>query len=703
MGILAPLALIGLLSVPLIVAFYMLRLRRPQHQVSSTYLWQHLVRDVEANAPWQRLRRSLLLLLQILLAVILAFLVARPFAERPAALAHDLVLIVDASASMAATDEFPTRLAAAKRAAQEQVANVPAGGRVSVIAAAETAQLVANEATDRGRITRAIESIEQSTGPGNLDDALKLAGKLAERTIGAQILVVTDDAGTSVPDLRLSVPVKVVTVGRERHNQAVAALAVRADPSGLKRTVFISVANYSDQDATRRLQVLADGTPVTARDLLLRPLSRADVVIDELPAGTRIVEARLAPPAEGGTVGPPDRLALDDTAWAVVPPDKPRFVLYVGPGTTYIINALSYLPNVELYGTTAEGYAATAADPLFANYDLVVFDGFLPPTLPSRPILAFAPPRTSPLGEVVGPLRSVSLGMLPIDEPLLRGVDLTRLHIIGSNERFLTQEMVLPDWARAVIPGGDGPLLYAGLRDGLPTAVFAFDVHNSDLPLQVAWPILVSNLAGELLGGGTATRDPLSPASPIEIPLPAGAVGVRVTLPDGTIEELAPGATGAGAVTFVGTRQLGVYRAEHIPDPDASPSPSLPPTASPAPTQTPGGSPAASPGASPTPNLIDATPDEPLLFAVDLFAPDESNISPGNGGRIAALGTDQGGQPIEQGTARDELWPLVAMLALAFLLVEWLVYERDGARRLLKGLRSAVPSRIALPGRGRAG
>ena len=59
MGLLAPLALIGLVSVPIIVAFYMLRLRRPERPVSSTFLWQQLVRDVEANAPWQKLRRSI--------------------------------------------------------------------------------------------------------------------------------------------------------------------------------------------------------------------------------------------------------------------------------------------------------------------------------------------------------------------------------------------------------------------------------------------------------------------------------------------------------------------------------------------------------------------------------------------------------------------------------------------------------------------
>src|SRR3972149_4355904 len=142
MGLLAPLALIGLLAVPLIVAFYMLRLRRPEPPVSSTYLWQQLVRDVEANAPWQKLRRSLLLLLQLILAVVFAFLVARPFSEHPAGLARDLVLVIDASASMSATDVFPDRLSAAKRLAIEQMTQVPSDGRVSVVAATETARVV---------------------------------------------------------------------------------------------------------------------------------------------------------------------------------------------------------------------------------------------------------------------------------------------------------------------------------------------------------------------------------------------------------------------------------------------------------------------------------------------------------------------------------------------------------------------------------
>ena len=71
MPFLAPIALAGLAFVPLVVAFYLLKLRRDERVVPSTLLWQRLVTDVEANAPWQRLRRSLLLLLQLLLLLLL--------------------------------------------------------------------------------------------------------------------------------------------------------------------------------------------------------------------------------------------------------------------------------------------------------------------------------------------------------------------------------------------------------------------------------------------------------------------------------------------------------------------------------------------------------------------------------------------------------------------------------------------------------
>src|SRR5918997_1223896 len=104
MSLLAPGALFLSLLVPVIVAMYLLKLRRDERTVSSTFLWRRMVRDVEANAPWQKLRRNILLLLQLLVLLALMFALARPFIRTTGISGKNLIIVVDRSASMAATD-----------------------------------------------------------------------------------------------------------------------------------------------------------------------------------------------------------------------------------------------------------------------------------------------------------------------------------------------------------------------------------------------------------------------------------------------------------------------------------------------------------------------------------------------------------------------------------------------------------------------
>ena len=694
MPFLAPIALAGLLFLPLIVVFYLLKLRRDERRVSSTYLWRQLVQDVEANAPWQRLRRSLLLFLQLLLVIALALLAARPFLERPAGLARDLVLVIDASASMSATDELPNRLEAAKAAARKALDGLPSDGRVSVVVAAGTARVIANETTDRGRLERAIASVEPTAYSGGLDDALKLASKLADRHAGTEILLVTDAALASPPAVTLSAPLKVMSVGRDRANQAIVALAVRSDPSSITRSLFVSVANYDTTTADRQLEISVDGSLIDSRGVYIDPLSRADVVIDDLPAGARVVEAHLSGGDDempAGATG--DRLALDDTAWAIVPQTRLRTILLVGPGNAYLQSALALLPDVELYGTTAADYAKTTGKDLF---DLVIFDGYLPAELPRNTILAIAPPATSALGTVTGTLTAPVIGQTDPSEPLLRYVDLSTTHVAKA------QQLVLPSWARTVIPGPrDAPLLYVGDRDGSPTAVLAFDLHQSDLPLQVAFPILVANVVGELFGQTAEPIGARAPGSPVELALPPEADGLRITRPDGSVSDVAASISGAGSVTFADTNALGVYRVETVAGASASPSASPSAGSSPSPIATSPTSPAPS-GSPPSGVTAGASNGSgPLYFAVDLFDEGESNITPGNGAALEALGAPASGGPAATGISRDELWFPLALLALAVLLVEWLVYERDGAVRLRRALAERFGGARAVLARGR--
>jgi Ca-activated chloride channel family protein len=695
-----PLALLALLFVPAVVAMYLLRLRRTRTIVPSTLLWQRLAADVEANAPWQRLRRSLLFLLQLLLVIILAFLAARPFLERPAGLARDIVLIVDTSASMAATDVAPDRLGAARAAALEALKDLPAGGKVSVIEAGRTARIVAAGTSDLGRVRQAIDSIRPTASRGDLGDALALAQQLAVQSGDAEVLVATDAALAVPPTTRVEAPIRVLNVGDPKgsRNQAIVALAVRTAPSGVSRSVFISLANLDLEAATRRVEVWGDDRLVEARTVKIDAQSRSDVIVDNVGDADHpvsVVDVRLVA-ADETTGTRPDLLATDDRAWAVVPPDRQRNILIVGEGDPYLETALSYLPHSRLFGLKPSQYPGGAVRTDGTSWDLIVFDGTLPATLPPTPILAIAPPATSGLGEVSGTLKNPAIGSLGTDEPVLRYVDLSTTHIASA------KQLVLPAWARTVIPGPKGaPLLYSGIRAGLPAAVLAFAPRESDLPLQVGFPILIANLTGELLGGSSAPAAAVKPGDPVALSVPRGATSLRVARPDGTTVELAPGTAGGLTVTFTQTDQLGVYTATPIFPPSAS----TPPSAGPSATTTPSPSPAASgsgavPAANPSgpPGGVGADPTLPILFAVDLFDVDESAIAPGPNRILEDLGRARPAPgasgapgsgadvPADRPAARDELWIPIVLLVLVGLCVEWTLYHRDAVQRAWRGI-----------------
>jgi hypothetical protein len=381
----------------------------------------------------------------------------------------------------------------------------------------------------------------------------------------------------------------------------------------------------------------------------------------------------------------------------------------VGEGDPYLETALSYLPNVELYGVSPDEYGPATERKDGRPWDLVIFEGTLPTTLPRSPILAIGPPRSSPLGEVTGTLEDPGIGSLDPDEPVLRYVDLSTTHIAEA------QRLDAPEWARTIIPGPRGaPLLYAGLRDGLPTAVLAFEPRRSDLPLQVAFPILLANLTGELLGGSAAPTEAVEPGTPVQLVIPAGAASLTVTHPDGRVTELVPSTTGGSTVTFAGTAEPGIYTVTPIRDTDAAADPSASSagaTPRPAASASAGAIPPASPGASAVVSPAD-DPFAPVRFAVDLFDVDESTIAPGSAAAIEALGTDAGagaspapgqagGEAVERPTTRDELWVPIVLLVLLALTVEWALYHRDGLVRVRRSLeaRFGRGGRDARPGR----
>ena len=158
---LTPLALAGgLLALPILL-LYMLRLRREELEVPSIMLWQQLLQDTEANTPWQRLRRNLLLLLQLLILAALVLALARPFIIVPAPGSGQIVLLLDASASMNAADAPEgSRFRAAQNEARSVVSAMGGDDRVTLIRVAEQPQLLAATSEDRLALMAAIDAAQ---------------------------------------------------------------------------------------------------------------------------------------------------------------------------------------------------------------------------------------------------------------------------------------------------------------------------------------------------------------------------------------------------------------------------------------------------------------------------------------------------------------------------------------------------------------
>ena len=641
----APLALIGLLSLPVIVAFYMLRLRRRDVPVGSTFLWQQLIRDVEANAPWQRLRSSWLLLLQLLIAGLVVVAAARPFTNATSELAANVVLIVDTSASMGAVDPAGPRIDLARSAAHGVIQRLPEGGRVTVVTSDDTAHVLVSETDDRAAADAAIDRVVATQLPGNLTDAFALASALAARDSDSTVVVVSDANIARLPSVGIGAPVRVERVGTSDANQAVAALSLLRRSGGAQLDCFVAVSNPSAADATRRLELYADGTLVDARDLTIPAGQRSEAIVSSIPAATRVVEARLA-----GS----DALATDDRAFALVPAGGTTRALLVTSGNTYLENALALLPRLELYAVAPGGYAKALADAASAHqpYGLVVFDRFVPPAAPPLPSVYVGPPSSGAFGTTGASMSGPLIARTSTDEPLLRFVDLSTIHIGRATV------VTLADGMQAVVSTTSGrPLVATGMVNGKPIALLSFALADSDLPLQVAFPLLMSNLADFLLPPGDGV---LPPSAALGEPI---ALALDPSLPTVTVVDAGRSTTislAGGRGTLPGATTVGIRE-----------------------LRDPGGT------------VIGRT-------AANLFDPAESRIAPGDPLRIEDLGQlPASGKGSSQPTRSEWWWPL-ALAALGLLLAEWVLFHRPTPRTIarLRGrfARAPAPSVRRAPG-----
>lgn len=613
-----------------IIALWMLKLKRQDVTVSSLYLWRDIMAPAQSNAPLQKLRRHLLLFLQLLAAFLLIFALARPFVYGQPGAGRTIVVIVDSSASMNATDVSPSRLGAAKEAAKDYLdREMKLGDVATVIAASAKPQTALSFTTDRVRVKQAIDDIAPTDTVADMPGTLALAQSLIGNGNGARVRIFSDGAFGADAQRRLGAVtlggagVSMQTIGsKSADNVAITAMDGRRDPVSGQYEIFVNVENLGGKPHEGvTLTLLRDGKVIDSRSLAFAGGPEAQTFTGQDLAQGGVVTARLD--------GLKDDLDRDDTASLVLAPPRKRRVLLVSNGNLFLERGLNIDPDVVLEELAPSEFAAAGKGG--AGYDLVVLDAFLPKGAlkPGNYLIFDAAGAQSTFTSAGAPSEEYTQ---IIDQerthPLMRYVDLSGLALAKS------PTLQLAPWAESLAETQAGPLVAAGEHDGARVVGVGFDLGDSDWPLRVSFPIFLTNCVNWLTSTGG-----LGPASPdtiagtvVSLTTPPGLTSVKITHPNGKAEYVSAPPDG-GAALFDRADQIGVYQS-------------------------------------------DAGGGYHHPFAVNLLNKYVSTLVPEQHPELTRAASAAPVKPLKLQPVRSEYWTAIAAAALVFLMLEWMVFHR---------------------------
>jgi hypothetical protein len=455
------------------------------------------------------------------------------------------VLLVDNSASMSTRDcGGRTRLEVAREEALKELERVSGDVRAAVVAFGARPLILCGFTASRAELREAIEKIKPTGGSTDMSAALAVADGMAG-SLGRDKcrLVVFSDA--ALPEGRPVKPVGTEDIdlrrfGERSDNVGITSLEARRSP-GIGSQVFVRVANFGEGLTARDLRLFLGGGPsaVDVKKVELAPGERKTVIFESRAPGTLLpVRAELS-------AG--DSLSVDDTAWAVLPPERKLQVLAYSDDEFFVAKALKHLPAdrfaVTVVATAKLPGAGTAAPRVWGSADAVVFDRCVPASLPAGGGFLFIGPRGKlPIkGSKIGPdVKAPHVVDWDRSHALVRFTSLAGVDVVRGRSVHLGRGQV------AVLESSEGPLVAAWQRDQLRAVAVGFDVYESNWPLRLSFPIFMANSVRWLAeaspkwaGAGLRCGAPLKLRAGLWREAAArGSVEVKIQRPDGTTEKL---------------------------------------------------------------------------------------------------------------------------------------------------------------------
>lgn len=481
-----------------IVGLYLLKPRRKTVVVSSVLPFQSHRRDASPISPWQRLRTNPLLLLQVLAALLLALLLARPRLTQFAAGSENAVLlVVDNSLSMATREGRTTRLTQAWKKAEAYLSTLPGGVAVTLALSSPRPVQLTPAIRFLPRVRQSIRDIPQSLAQASMEELGDFVSRWAQGK-KVRVVVFSDGAKNGVLKTPKNIKLTWISVGKPALNRALVEAEIT--PAG-QQGVYRLAARVVSPGWADAFEVTLRVNGLKVRSVRLTPNPQGDGFV---------LERLLLKPGEVLRLElPGDALGLDNRVDLPVRPPAPFLVAWVGRAVNpFVEKALVSAPGVRVVRVNSFEEAARAG----AN--LTIVEDHPPAHWPAAGAswwLGTWPTDTKAKWLKGGLLLNNPRPLSALAEDLsFKGVSMGQLAMPE-----------LPSFFTAALTEGNAPLLYTGQTRKARMVVFPFSLWDTDMVLSVGFPILIGRMLRE-------TRSELEQQIP-----PVAALGQALALPVG--------------------------------------------------------------------------------------------------------------------------------------------------------------------------
>jgi hypothetical protein len=471
------LALLGL--IPVLILIHFLQPKPKPIEVTNLFLWQELLSERTRNITLRQLKKTLPLLFQILLVILAALALASPVWLYFTQEKGDIILIVDTSASMKTKQTSGTRFDLAREKTLELIDQKEDNQKILLIEAGNEPTLKSGFLEDPAQTKDLVKSLEPSDVPGKLEQAIYLALSFLDPSKDDTIYLITDGAGCDFSSL-LQIHPKIVPIfisGGEK-NIGITKFEFRQEIDQQDSyEIMVEVKNFTSEPIECPIRLSIDKFTIMNTQITLEALEKKLLIFPYSGLITGIARAEL---------DIDDDFSVDNAVYLSFSISKDIWVMFVSKGNFFLEKLLEAYPNFLI--NKVEEIIPSSWQEQVMGHDIIIVDRMDFPATDTGNF--FLIDSYSPSVPVVktGQLEFPDIFDWDRSSPLMANVNLGGL-TIEQAAALQADEALNP-----VVESSQTGLMYTYEKDEMRAVFLGFDIAKSNLPLKVAFPVMMSNI-----------------------------------------------------------------------------------------------------------------------------------------------------------------------------------------------------------------